>query len=210
MDNIDSLKEALQFSPNNIPLKMLLANSFFKLYRYGEAKEQFEGIIDMDSTNNEAKYGLSKIYFQSNEYSKSIVILEDILKNDPVNFDALLLYTKSLVKENSIAEAIVCYQKILSIHPTFSDEELDSIVRIPNENAYDFDSHEFEESKSFLTTKPDVNFEHVGGMDDVKKEIELKIIHPLTYPDLYKAYGKKAGGGILLYGPPGCGKTFIA
>lgn len=210
MDNIDSLKEALQFSPNNIPLKMLLANSFFRLYRYGEAKEQFEEIIDMDSTNNEAKFGLSKIYFQSNEYSKSIVILEDILKNDPVNFDALLLYTKSLVKENSIAEAIVYYQKILSIHPTFSDEELDTIVRIPNENAYDFDSHEFEESKSFLTTKPDVNFEHVGGMDDVKKEIELKIIHPLTYPDLYKAYGKKAGGGILLYGPPGCGKTFIA
>lgn len=45
---------------------------------------------------------------------------------------------------------------------------------------------------------------------NVKKEIDLKIIRPLLHPDLYKAYGKKTGGGILLYGPPGCGKTFIA
>ena len=47
-------------------------------------------------------------------------------------------------------------------------------------------------------------------MENVKKEIDLKIIKPLLHPDLYKAYGKKTGGGILLYGPPGCGKTYIA
>jgi len=44
----------------------------------------------------------------------------------------------------------------------------------------------------------------------VKEEIAIKIIEPLKNPDLYKAFGKKTGGGILLYGPPGCGKTFIA
>ena len=56
----------------------------------------------------------------------------------------------------------------------------------------------------------DITFEDVGGMANIKKEIELKIIKPLQHPELYKAYGKKTGGGILLYGPPGCGKTFIA
>ena len=47
-------------------------------------------------------------------------------------------------------------------------------------------------------------------MEGMKEEIRMKIILPLRQPDLFKAYGKKAGGGILLYGPPGCGKTFLA
>jgi peptidoglycan/xylan/chitin deacetylase (PgdA/CDA1 family) len=47
-------------------------------------------------------------------------------------------------------------------------------------------------------------------MSTVKEEISLKIIQPLLHPELYKAYGKKIGGGILLYGPPGCGKTHMA
>lgn len=54
-----------------------------------------------------------------------------------------------------------------------------------------------------------VSFADVGGMDDLKEEIRLKIIYPLQYPDLYKAYGKKTGGGIMIYGPPGCGKTLM-
>jgi len=58
--------------------------------------------------------------------------------------------------------------------------------------------------------RPQLAFSDVGGMDGVKEEIRMKIILPLQQPELFKAYGKKAGGGILLYGPPGCGKTFLA
>ncbi|MDP3072710.1 MAG: AAA family ATPase [Opitutaceae bacterium] len=58
--------------------------------------------------------------------------------------------------------------------------------------------------------KPTTTFADVGGMEAVKEEVRMKIILPLQQPDLFKAYGKKIGGGILMYGPPGCGKTFLA
>jgi len=211
MDNIDNLKEALQFSPNNIPLKLLLANSLLKLNRYEEAETHFLETIDLDSSNTEAKIGLSDLYFQRNEYSKSIVILEDILLFDNKNFDALILFTKALIRENSIDLAIKNYQNALQINPKYVNDELDNLLRNSwQEEQFDDENDDSENDNNFLISKPNINFDHVGGMDDVKKEIELKIIHPLNFPDLYKAYGKKAGGGILLYGPPGCGKTYIA
>jgi SpoVK/Ycf46/Vps4 family AAA+-type ATPase len=58
--------------------------------------------------------------------------------------------------------------------------------------------------------RPKTTFADVGGMERVKEEVRLKIILPLQQPDLFKAYGKPVGGGILLFGPPGCGKTHLA
>lgn len=58
--------------------------------------------------------------------------------------------------------------------------------------------------------KPNVTFKDVGGLDDVKKRINLSFILPLKQPEVFAAYGKSAGGSLLLYGPPGCGKTFLA
>ena len=57
---------------------------------------------------------------------------------------------------------------------------------------------------------PPMTFADVGGMDDLKEQINLKILLPLKQPELYAAYDKSTGGGILMYGPPGCGKTHIA
>lgn len=55
-----------------------------------------------------------------------------------------------------------------------------------------------------------VTFNDVGGLDNLKKIIEMKIIKPFMNQRLFTKFRKKAGGGVLLYGPPGCGKTFIA
>lgn len=50
----------------------------------------------------------------------------------------------------------------------------------------------------------------VGGMADVKKRLELAFLAPLRNEKLRSLYGKSLRGGLLLYGPPGCGKTFLA
>ncbi len=55
-----------------------------------------------------------------------------------------------------------------------------------------------------------ITFEQVGGAEDIKKVIHRMIILPLSRPELYAKYGRKTGGGVLLYGPPGCGKTMLA
>ncbi|MGE5865386.1 MAG: ATP-binding protein, partial [Rhizobacter sp.] len=57
---------------------------------------------------------------------------------------------------------------------------------------------------------PKIDFSHVGGMEEVKKKLELSVLGPLRNPALYKAFGKNGTGGLLLYGPPGCGKTYLA
>jgi SpoVK/Ycf46/Vps4 family AAA+-type ATPase len=50
----------------------------------------------------------------------------------------------------------------------------------------------------------------VGGMQQVKDRLEAAFLAPLRNPGLRQLYGKRLGGGLLLYGPPGCGKTFLA
>jgi len=58
--------------------------------------------------------------------------------------------------------------------------------------------------------RPSVRLADVGGMEQVKERLELTFLGPMRNPELAKAYGANMSGGLLLYGPPGCGKTFIA
>lgn len=55
-----------------------------------------------------------------------------------------------------------------------------------------------------------ITFADVVGLSDVKTQIRLRIIAPFHQKEIYKAFSREAGGGLLLYGPPGCGKTFMA
>lgn len=58
--------------------------------------------------------------------------------------------------------------------------------------------------------KPDIGFDDIAGLEEVKQEIRLKMIYPFMHPELAQRYGIGTGGGVLLYGPPGTGKTMIA
>jgi SpoVK/Ycf46/Vps4 family AAA+-type ATPase len=57
---------------------------------------------------------------------------------------------------------------------------------------------------------PSVTFAEVAGLEEVKQQIRRKIIAPFQKPGLFQAFRKRSGGGVLMYGPPGCGKTMLA
>ncbi|WP_067825535.1 AAA family ATPase [Nocardia inohanensis] len=61
-----------------------------------------------------------------------------------------------------------------------------------------------------LFERPKLTLADVGGMDAVKRQLDLSLLGPIRNPELAKAFGTSARGGLLLYGPPGCGKTFLA
>src|SRR3989338_618989 len=57
---------------------------------------------------------------------------------------------------------------------------------------------------------PSITWADIGGLEQIRTELMYSVILPLTQPELYQVYGATISSGILLYGPPGCGKTLIA
>jgi transitional endoplasmic reticulum ATPase len=64
--------------------------------------------------------------------------------------------------------------------------------------------------REVLIEVPNVGWKDVGNLDDVKKLLKEIVEWPLKYPDSFKRVGIKPPSGVLLYGPPGCGKTLLA
>jgi len=55
-----------------------------------------------------------------------------------------------------------------------------------------------------------VTWNDIGGLDDVKRDLQEMILYPIDHPDKFEKFGMKPGKGVLFYGPPGCGKTLMA
>ncbi|PCJ64792.1 MAG: cell division protein [Bacteroidetes bacterium] len=206
-ESINSLREALNFSPDNIPLRLHLADAFLKSGRLDEASTEFKEVLKT-SNSRTAKKGLATVAFQLGDFSLCNVILEELLTPNTTDISILVLHAKALAKEGNLGEAVDVYKRVKVLDENYSDDDLDASLTVRNAEEIAFS--EDEELDSSFLERPDINFADVGGMHDLKKQIDLKIIQPLNNPEIYKAYGKKIGGGILLYGPPGCGKTYLA
>ncbi|MDO1500048.1 ATP-binding protein [Winogradskyella maritima] len=202
---LNNLLEALEVTPSNIALRRQIAKLYMDSFEFSQAELHLKEILKTQDTD-ENKILLAKCYFEQSKFTLSEVILESLISENSPKVH-LELYAKTLIRLNQNSKAREIYERIISLDPKYSDEELDSLFRLSH-GANDSD---FIDSDAINIIKNlGLNFADVGGMTDVKKEIDLKIIKPLLHKDLYKAYGKKIGGGILLYGPPGCGKTHIA
>ncbi len=202
---LESLLKALEFSPDNFELRIQIVKIYMTNLNFDEAEKHLIQVLD-NSPKNEYKYLLAKCYFKQSKFNLTEVILEELVENSN-NVDYLELYCYCLIEQKNIAEALPIYQSIIDIDKFYTNEDFESIFKVSTVHT---ESDFIDNDAVTFLKKPTINFGDVGGMEKVKEEINLKIIKPLLHKDLYKAYGKKIGGGILLYGPPGCGKTHIA
>ena len=200
--NIDDLREALNASPNNLPLRLLLAEALLKAGQQKEAEQEYLKALRQED-NIKSRKALARLWLKAENTSAVIIFLEESIELHPQETSFQIMLAKAYLQEDNINDARALYEKVLLINPEMRDEELDRQFRLGSSEEQAFIDDQFME-------RPDTRFEDVGGMQEVKKDISLKIIQAIKHPELYEAYGKKAGGGILMYGPPGCGKTYIA
>ncbi|MDQ1090039.1 AAA family ATPase [Siphonobacter sp. SORGH_AS_1065] len=212
---LDALREALQFSPQNLPLRRMLADAYFQLARYEEALDEYKSALQL-SADPDLKIKLAECYLQLSNYPTAHVIAEELLETNP-SPQILFLLARISLASNDLQSANSYYKKATAQDHTLTQAEFESqlnqAIRESGQaqtSAFQEEIDRIEAEGSGLVEKPRVTFAEVGGLSAVKEEIALKVIHPINNPEIYKAFGKKIGGGILLYGPPGCGKTLLA
>ncbi len=220
---ITALRQALLHSPDNVPLRQHLADTLLSLGYADEAEKEYRAALQLSPTDVALKLGLATAFSQQQKNSESLVIVEDLIKLADAPAKAHVLYARLLLKAGDVQRAVRQYKRGLEKDANVADLELSSRLGVnasPDEpddedrevvDGKQRASWEGSDSESAAEIeRPLVMFKDVGGMETLKEEIRLKIIHPLEHADLYKAYGKTIGGGILMYGPPGCGKTHLA
>ncbi len=129
--------------------------------------------------------------------------------------DAVALYRLAIAQDPAMRNREL--ERFLGIRPgANSSSPPAKIISLTNYSARRENKIEFERRESatdpLLEDLDDaaVTFADVAGLDDVKHEIRRRIVLPYLKPSLFERYRQKPGGSLLLYGPPGCGKTLIA
>jgi transitional endoplasmic reticulum ATPase len=227
ISRLNSLREALAVSPQNIPLLLMFGHACLDELSFAEARAAFDRILQSDGAHEEAKLGIARVLYLSGNTSEAVVRAESLTKDNPSFAEAWMLLSRLAVAEGDRALAAQYYQRAIKLSPGLSDPALERDIQIDQTakpatpaasvtpdvetDAWEFLGELEKESNSAPDVqKPEVSFANVGGMENIKEEIRMKIIYPLQNRALFKAYGKKLGGGVLLYGPPGCGKTLIS
>ncbi len=150
-------------------------------------------------------------YLKSRRYKEARALAEPLLSTEyrPLG---LLATARGELELGQRGDAARHYQEAISSDSSLIDEGLEAELETDNRVRLT-STGEIQGGMDMPlvpSSVPRVTFDDIGGMENLKEQIRLNILYPMQKPEIYEAYGKKIGGGILLYGPPGCGKTHLA
>jgi transitional endoplasmic reticulum ATPase len=231
------LVDALDVSPDNVPLRKHLGEQLLSFGLNEEAAKLFSDGLRIAPASEALHIGLAAAFERLGATDRARAIYDELVKR-PGNAIAHLRLARLLLAEGQAERARQHFDRALSLDGSLAEHEVARELRAPldaqrtiEEFHLDADPGDVdpggeedvdEQGRRLVRAgpqggfappqleRPTIDFRSVGGMDGVKDEIRMKVIHPLVNSDLFKAYGKTVGGGILLYGPPGCGKTHLA
>jgi len=151
----------------------------------------FQSLREKNQADKRTLYLLGKIYKEKRMYQDALTVFIEAMAGDDAELNPIIL--------NEITTTSVLQS---SAQGTDIEEE---------DAEEDIDDYTPGVIKMFPQSDPDkVTFKDVGGLAELKRTIDMKIIKPFQHPEMFARFKKKSGGGIMLYGPPGCGKTFMS
>ena len=154
---------------------------------------------------------------EEDRHDEALIQYDVLLESKPDDVAALIARARCLLASGDRDDALDTYESARELEGFEVDDALEKLARhaarssvgprlVPSEGPRpEADVLAFAQPSEQRTT-----FADVAGMDDLKKTIRLTIIEPFLRPSLFARFKKSAGGGVLLYGPPGCGKTLAA
>jgi len=204
-----------------------LGNEHYEKGDFDSAIANYDKAIDLDPTYEKAYYNRGLAYACKEDYDRAISDINRVIELKPDFAEAYYILGLAYEYKNMPDNAIEAYNRALKLNPGFKDAQnrleltLSKKEKMEKEKASaaagpakvgggEAKIEDGQIKEVAFLEKPKINFSAVAGMETMKNTIIKYIVWPFKDPKLAEKYGMKAGGGVLLYGPPGCGKTFIA
>src|SRR5690349_13720169 len=123
-DSLSALREALRLSPDNVPLRLHLAETLLGFGRPEEAEKEYRQGLSLAPGDVRFKIGLANAYYQQGKNSAAMVVAEELIKLPDAPGKAHLLYSRLLLRAGDVERAVRQYKRAVEIDPAATDAEL--------------------------------------------------------------------------------------
>ncbi|MEW5996724.1 MAG: AAA family ATPase [Candidatus Micrarchaeota archaeon] len=204
--SIADYSKAAELDPKNPNIYNNKGDAFYRKQEYASAIKDYDKAVMLNPNYLKALYNRALSYASLEDYDKAVEDFTKVVKLKPDFAEAFHLRGLAYEYAGDLDSSIKDYEKALELNPGLAEarSHMESAKSKQKSGAGGEGTSEIKVLK-----KPTMNFNDVAGMEKMKEEIREAVIYPMAKPDLARKYGKLGGGGIMMYGPPGCGKTFI-